>query len=70
MKNRKVQKTFNLKMKLIETRAKSALNARDVTVDPYPMAEKKKILIHLNRQRANQKEKSSQTNTQKRRETK
>ena len=43
MKNRKVQKTFNLKMKLIETRAKSALNARDVTVDPYPMAEKNKI---------------------------
>ena len=43
MKNRKVQKTFNIKMKLIKTRAKSALNARDVTVDPYAMGEKKKM---------------------------
>ena len=33
MKNRKVQKTFNLKMEVIKTKAKSALNARNVTVD-------------------------------------
>ena len=29
-------------MEVIKTRAKSSLNSRDVTVDPYPMAEKKK----------------------------
>ena len=33
MKNCKVQKTFNLKIEVIKTKAKSALNAGNVTVD-------------------------------------